>query len=124
MKQYLQPVKQLLKDQPLLIGVVVVFLMVLAYVIYVLFNLHPTDLQVAIRYTAFGGTQYYRGKWYYLLNFVAFGIFITVAHTLIVAKLQSRGLRSLAIGFIWLTILLLVVSFVVTRFILQVASLS
>jgi len=44
--------------------IVVLVLMGLAYCIYVGVSLRPSDLQVAVHYTAFGPTGFYREKWY------------------------------------------------------------
>lgn len=96
----------------------------IAYIIYVSLSLSPTELQVATRYTAFGGTQYYRNKWFYLIGFIVFGLLITVLHIGTMLKLEARGMRPLAVSFGWLSILLMVILFLITFSVLGVAYLS
>ncbi len=96
----------------------------IAYIIYVAFNLSPSDLQLATRYTSFGETQFYREKWWYLLSFVGFGLLFIVAHIGMLAKLYVIGLRPLAYAFAWLSLLVLVLMFVYTYSVLGIAYLN
>lgn len=96
----------------------------IAYIVYVAFNLSPSDLQLAIRYTSFGETQFYREKWWYLLSFVGFGLLFIVAHIGMLAKLYVIGLRPLARAFAWLSLVVLVLMFVYTYSVLGIAYLN
>lgn len=96
----------------------------IAYIIYVAFNLSASDLQLAIRYTSYGETHFYREKWWYLLSFIGFGLLFIAAHIGIVAKLYVIGLRQLAHGFAWLSLLILVLTFVYTYAVLGIAYLN
>ena len=96
----------------------------IAYIIYVAFNLSSSDLQLAIRYTSYGETHFYREKWWYLLSFIGFGLLFITAHIGIVAKLYVIGLRPLARGFAWLSLLILVLTFVYTYAVLGIAYLN
>lgn len=105
------------------LSVLIVALMIV-YIVYVALSLQPTELQVATRYTAFGETQFYRNKWYYLLSFIGLAVVSVAAHLILMAKLNGRNMRPLAFGLGWLTLLLLAILFVVTRSVLGVAFLS
>lgn len=96
-------------------------LLAIVYAIYVGISLHPSDLQVAVHYTAFGETNYYREKWYYLLSFVGFGAIVAVLHSALAVKFYALEKRQLAIFFIWLSILLLVIAWFLTTAVLKVA---
>lgn len=96
----------------------------IGYIGYVGFSLNPSDLQLAVRYTSFGETQFYREKWWYLLSFIGFGVLYIVAHIGMVAKLYAIGLRSMAIAFAWLSIIVLVLMFVYTYSVLGIAYLN
>lgn len=114
-------VKTLLADR-LLTGVILLLLITsVVYCIYVGASLRPSDLQVAVHYTAYGTTGFYRDKWYYLINFVVFGALIGGIHTVIIAKLHLQGRRQIAFLFAWMSLLLLVITFFVTHAILKVA---
>lgn len=125
MKQFIRTTwAQLHGDRPLLFLCGLLILLGILYAIFVSISLSPTELQVATRYTAFGGTQYYRNKWFYLIGFVIFGLMIAILHVGAVIKLKSRGMRPLAIAFGWLGALLLGVLFFITLSVLGIAYLS
>lgn len=96
----------------------------MAYVVYVAFSLSPSDLQLATRYTSFGETHFYREKWWYLLSFIGFGLLFIVAHIGILIKLSVIGMRHLAISFAWLSVLVLLLMFVYTYSVLNIAYLN
>lgn len=96
----------------------------LAFIMYVAFTLHASDLQLATRYTSYGETHFYREKWWYLLSFVGFGVLFLVAHIGMMAKLFVIGLRPLAYAFAWLSVVVLVLMFVYTYSVLSIAYLN
>ena len=123
-KTLISLLKPVLQDRPVLLLIGLVALLGLAYVIYVGLALSPTELQIATKYTAFGDTQYYRNKWYYLFTFIGLAVVIVGCHTGIMAKLHARNMRSLALAMGWFTVILLAVLFVITHSVLGVAYLS
>jgi hypothetical protein len=114
-------IKTILEDRLMTVMIVVLVLVALAYCIYVGASLRPSDLQVAVHYTAFGPTGFYREKWYYLATFVAFGLLVAVMHSILVVKLYIQGRRQMALMFVWMSLLLLVIAFFMTRAVLKVA---
>lgn len=115
---------QILADRTMLLLCAGVLLGGIIYIIYVAFNLSPSDLQLATRYTSFGETHFYREKWWYLLSFVGFGLLFIVAHIGMLAKLYVIGLRPLAYAFAWLSLIVLVLMFVYTYAVLGIAYLN
>ena len=93
----------------------------LAYSVYVGISLRPSDLQVAVHYTAFGETSFYRDKWYYLISFIFFGIVVAIMHTALILKLYVQERREIAILFGWLSLLIIVIAWAITRSVLGVA---
>ena len=87
----------MLADRLMTALVVVLILLAAGYCVYVGLSLRPSDLQVAVHYTAFGGTSFYRDKWYYLINFIAIGAIIGAAHTALIVKLYTQGRRQMAL---------------------------
>ncbi|MEP6710104.1 MAG: hypothetical protein ABJA64_00095 [Candidatus Saccharibacteria bacterium] len=120
----LESFRKIASDRVILAFIVAIILFAGAYVVYVIFSLHPTELQVATHYTVFGETNFYRNKWYYLISFVLFGILIAIAHTSLIIKLFFYDLRSFAISFAWLTLLLIAVTWIITHSVLSIAFLS
>ncbi len=92
-----------------------------AYSIYVGIALEPSDLQVATRYTAFSDAHFYRNKWYYLLSFIVFGLMVIGLHIALAVKLHGRDQRQLAVGLLSFTLLVLAITWILTRSVLQIA---
>lgn len=114
-------IKPILSDRLMVILTIAFALVALAYCIYVAVSLRPSDLQVAVHYTAFGETNFYRERWFYLINFIAFGIVVGVVHTVLSVKLYLQGRRPIALLFLWLSIFLIAIAFLLTRVVLNVA---
>jgi hypothetical protein len=122
MKQLLRTYwNTLTNDRTLFVQAILIVVIGILYLVYIGLSLAPTDLQIATRYTSFGGTQYYRNKWYYLLTFVLFGIAIVVSHLGLSVKLATREMRPLAVAFGWLSIIILGLLFFFTFSVLGVA---
>lgn len=92
-----------------------------AYSAYVIVSLHPNDLQVAVHYTAYGETTFYRDKWYYLITFAVFGAVMAVIHSALTAKIYTQGHRQLALLFLALSFLVMVVAWFITWSVLKIA---
>ena len=96
----------------------------ISYIIYVALNLSASDLQLAVRYTAYGDTNFYRDQWWYLFSFVAFGVLFLIAHIGMTAKLVATEQRQLAFAFAWLSVIVLVLMFAYTYAVLGIAYLN
>jgi len=114
-------IKTIISDRVMAALIIIFMLACLAYCVFVGISLRPSDLQVAVHYTAFGEASFYREKWYYFLNFIVLGLLIMAMHTIITVKLYVQGRRQIAIFFICLSLLLVVVMWFLTRAILRVA---
>lgn len=117
-------IKQITADRPLFMLLLAILLGGLGYVVYVAISLSASDLQLAVRYTSFGDTHFYRDKWWYLLSFVGFGLLYLVAHIGLTIKLVAVELKQLAYAFSWLSLLVLVLMFVYTYSVLGIAYLN
>jgi hypothetical protein len=117
-------IQQILADRVMTLLCLGLLLGGIGYIIYVAVNLSASDLQLAIRYTSFGETHFYRDKWWYLLSFVGFGLLFIVAHIGMLAKLYVIGLKQLAYSFAWLSFVILVLMFVYTYSVLNIAYLN
>lgn len=125
MKQALQAtIRQILADRPLMLLAMAITLGGIAYIGYVGISLSPSDLQLAVRYTSFGETHFYRDKWWYLLSFIGFGILYIIAHVGITVKLFAVGYKQIAYAFGWLSLIVLVLMFVYTYSVLGIAYLN
>lgn len=113
--------KLVLADRVVTLLIALLVVLSAAYCLYVGVSLHPSDLQVAVHYTAFGETGYYREKWYYLLSFIGFGLISIVIHSALAVKFYILERRQLAIFFLWLSLLMLLIAWVMTISVLRVA---
>jgi hypothetical protein len=114
-------IKQIFADRIVVALTLLFILLSLVYCVYVGISLHPSDLQVAVHYTAYGETSFYREKWYYLISFILFGLVIAVSHTALIVKLFVQERRQIAILFAWLSIFLVVIMWFITRAVLGIA---
>lgn len=114
-------IKTFARDRSLAMISVALIVLAIVYSIYIALALEPSDLQVATRYTAFGDAHFYRNKWYYLLSFIFFGLTLVGVHLAFAIKLYSRNQRQLAMGFLCLTVFVLLIAWIFTRSVLQIA---
>ena len=117
----LDSIKSFFRDRTMVTLSAVLLLVGVIYSIYVAVALEPSDLQVATRYTAFSDTHFYRTKWYYLLTFVLFGLGLIALHIALAIKLHARNQRQVALALLSLTLFLLVICWILTRSVLQIA---
>ena len=117
----LTSIKMLIADR-LLAGLLLLFIFsCIAFCIYVGVSLHPSDLQVAVHYTAYGETNFYRAKWYYLISFIGFGVILASIHSILTVKLFLQGRRPLALLLLGLSFVILLVAWLLTRSVLKIA---
>lgn len=100
-------------------------LVLLTFVMSIIFaiRIHPSELTLPVRYTAYGFTFIYNDAWYYLVVFVLFGFVVLGVHTLITLKLFSQKGVELARLFLFLTMALAVISFFLISAVLGLAEL-
>ncbi|MDB5168259.1 MAG: hypothetical protein JWO55_517 [Candidatus Saccharibacteria bacterium] len=118
---FITSLKLILADRLMTTLLGVFILACIAYCIYVGVSLRPSDLQVAVHYTAFGGTNFYRQKWYYLISFIMFGLILAAIHVILIVKLYVQERRQIAILFTCLSFLLLLIAWVMTNSVLKIA---
>jgi hypothetical protein len=119
--QLITSLKQIAADRLMVVLLSVFILACLAYCLYVGLSLRPSDLQVAVHYSAFGETRFYREKWYYLLSFIMFGLILAIVHTSLIVKMYVQERRQLALLFTYLSFLILLITWILTHSILRVA---
>lgn len=107
-----QAIKQVLTDRTFVLLGVFMLLLSLIYSIIVALNIHPSDVTVYSRYTAFGEAHFYKSHWQYLLGFALFGPLVAVAHVALMVKLYAIERRQTALLVGWLGVVLIVLAFV------------
>lgn len=104
---------------PLILGGLLVIILFLMGA----FQIRVSELQVPVRYSSFGITNFYREQWFYQLSFMAFGLIVFLMHTLLGLKLYQKKGHDFAVAFQWLTVALLLITLVTVGAIFQVADL-
>ncbi len=84
----------------------------IVYALIVGFSIHLRDVQVYTRYTAFGEAHFYKNPWQYMISFVAFGVLVSVFHSVLMVKLYNLGRRQSATLVGWLGIMILIIALI------------
>lgn len=113
-----------LKDRPLMVLVVIGALLAVVLIGISALQIRPSDVQVPVRYSAYGTTNLYRDQWFYLISFVGAGMLLLVAHPLIVLKLLQEKSREFALGFALMTIMVGFIGILLTSAVFRVVSVS
>ena len=121
---FIQSIQLLSKERRMIVALSIMLVVCLIFTIYVGLNIHQNELKIVTHYTAFGTTNFYRDKWYYLLSFVVFGIMVAVIHTLVALKLLvSRG-TELALSFVWVSTIIITIAAATAYQVLKIAALA
>jgi len=119
-----ETISNMLRDRSMVIALIVIFGLLVATVVISVIYIRPSDLQVPIRYSAYGVTNFYRDKWYYEILLALFGFVLAGLHLAMTVRLfQAKG-REMALAFLWLSAGILAITVTLLLAILQVASLS
>ena len=109
-----QALRQVLGNRPLVLLIILMTVVGFIYSIAVAINIHPSDVTVYTRYTAFGEAHFYKNHWQYLITFVLFGPLVVIGHIALMVKLFAIERRQTALLVGWVGIAILVVAFVYT----------
>jgi hypothetical protein len=115
--------KHAASDRALVFSWIVFFLVLAVVTVVFATQIHASELNIPIRYTAFGVgiTHIYNDAWYYLLNFIIFIVGSFVIHSLIALKLFSQKGAMLARLFIQISIILLLIEYFLISSVLGIA---
>lgn len=91
------PLRTIAADRPFFAALIGMFVAGIIYMLVMGFTLQVRDVQVYVRYTAFGEAHFYKSYWYYLLSFVLFGALVMVVHIGLMVKLYSLQRRQTAL---------------------------
>jgi hypothetical protein len=114
--------KELITNRYLTTLAIVTVVLALAFVIYILLTVRPSELQLVTHYTAFGVTKLYRDQWFYLWAFGGFAIIAAFFHIAIAIKLYVSKGHPLALLVAWLGIAIILFAWVMSISIINVWS--
>jgi len=116
-------IKQLVSDKYLFALVILMILQTIVFAIVVGLSIHYNDRQLVSHYSAFGGTNFYFGQWFYLFVFVAFGLVVAFLHSIITVKLLTIKGHSLAVVYAWFGIGIILLGWIMASRILDLQAL-
>jgi preprotein translocase subunit SecY len=116
--------KSLLSDRKYLFALIGLGIALFVILVITIIYVRPGELRVPVRYSRFDSKNYSLEQWFYLLNFLLFGVVVFFSHLVISAKLyQERG-REFALGFVYAGTVLLAIATVFFLAIFKIVSLS
>ena len=118
----IQSTKELLTNRYLTTLSIILVLLSVAFIVYILLTVRPSDLQLVTHYTAFGVTHLYRDQWFYLLSFVGFAVLVAFLHVAVSIKIYITKGHPLAIMFAWFGIGIIVFAWITAISIINVWS--
>ena len=114
--------KELITNRYLTVLVGVTLLLALAFLVYIILVVRPSELQLVTHYTAFGVTHLYRDQWFYLFTFGGFAVLVAFFHIALSLKLYLTKGHPLAIMFAWMGIGIIIFAWVTAFSIINVWS--
>lgn len=117
-----QSFKELITNRYLTVLTGITALLALSFIVYILLNVHPSELQLVTHYTAYGITHLYRDQWYYLFTFAGFAVLVALIHIGIAIKMYVTKGHPLAIMVAWMGIGIIIFAWVTAFSIINVWS--
>lgn len=117
-----QSFKALITNRYLTVLTIITIFLTLAFIIYILLSVRPSELQLVTHYTAYGVTHLYRDQWFYLFAFGGFALLVAFLHISLSIKIYITKGHPLAIMFAWMGIGILIFTWVTAFSIINVWS--
>lgn len=114
--------KELLSNRTLTILAGATLLLAIAFIIYIIVTVQPSEVPLVTHYTAFGVAHLYRDQWFYLLSFAGFAFISAVVHIAMTIKMNSLKGYHMALLVAWSGIGVLVFAWVIAAAIINVWS--
>ena len=78
----------------------------------VVLRLHSSDIQIPVRYTGFGQTYIYRDQWYTQYSYAGLAVIVATLNTFLAVRLYQLR-RQLGLGFIGMSIFVVILAIIV-----------
>jgi hypothetical protein len=95
------------------IGTIVIF-------ITTILRVHPSDIQVPVRFTGYGQSNIDRALWYTQLGYGVFGLLVVAINGFLAVKIHAVN-RMLGLGLMAMSIFLLVLALIISNAIFNLA---
>lgn len=114
--------KDLLANRTLTILAAATLLLAVAFIIYIIITVRPSEVPLVTHYTAFGVAHLYRDQWFYLFSFGGFALIAAVAHIAMTIKMNMLKGYHMALLVAWTGIGVLIFAWVIAAAIINVWS--
>ena len=99
MSESIASVRSFLKIRPLVAVYAVLILICVGAMVYFGIRISPSDIQVSMHYTSFGGVNFYTSSWWSAIAFILFFGIVAIGNTAIGVKLLARKGVQTALSF-------------------------
>ena len=96
--------------------------LVVAVVVITIVRIHISDIQVPARFTGYGPNHIYRDHWYAQLGYAGFGVLIGATNAFLAVKIYQIN-RTLSLGFLGLSILVMILAIIIMNAIFKLTPL-
>lgn len=108
------------KDRTAVMLVLALAVSCVVLITMVIVRLHPSDVQIPVRYTGFGQTFIYRDQWYTQYSYVAFAVVVATINTFLGVRLYQLR-RLLGLGLFGMSIFVIAVAIVIVTAMFNIA---
>lgn len=102
------------KDRMAIALLLLVSIIAVVIIITTILRVHHSDIQVPVRYTAYGASNIERDQWYTQYSYIGYALVLIVGNVFLAVKLYQVN-RLLSLGFLGLSIFLLVLAFLIAN---------
>ncbi|HET9412250.1 MAG TPA: hypothetical protein VFO38_05420 [Candidatus Saccharimonadales bacterium] len=110
----------LTKDRLAIILLIVMIIGAIAIIITTILRIHPSDIQIPVRFTGYGQSNIDRDQWYSQLSYGLFSVVLVAINGYLAIKLLNVN-RMLGIGLMSMSIFLLVLCLIIANAIFNLA---
>ena len=100
------------KDRTAILLLISMVVLALVIIVTTALRIHVSDIQVPVRFTSYGQTNIYRDQWYNHLSYSAFAVLICGLNGFLAVKTYQIN-RMLSLGFLGLTVFLMVLAVII-----------
>src|SRR5438045_1934322 len=100
------------KDRTVIMLLISVALLGVVVIVTTVLRIHISDIQVPVRFTGYGQTNIYRDQWYTHLSYATFAILVGGLNCFLAIKTYQIN-RMLSLGFLALTVFLMILVVVI-----------
>lgn len=91
-----------------------------ALIVVTVVRLHPSDIQIPVRYTGFGQTFIYRDQWYSMYSYAGFAVVVAAINTFLAIRLYQLR-RMLGLGLLGVSIFIILLAIIVANVMFNLA---